>query len=85
MGMQQLIRPGGMGDFQMMFQAKGAKGPKRIEAAELWGLEASPEADALLDGLSPPRLTSEHVPLLEASYPHLAQTYEYLWPRGEAT
>ena len=56
-----------------------------IQAAELWGLEASPEVDALLDGLSPPRLTSEHVPLLEASYPHLAQTYEYLWPRDEAT
>ncbi len=77
MGMRQLIRPGGMGDFQVMFQAKG------VAAAELWGLSPSPEAAVLMDGLDAPKLTARHAQLLGASYPHLAQSFEYLWPGSE--
>ena len=79
MGMQQLIRPGGMGDFQVMFQAKG------VEPDSLWGLSTSPEIGPLLAGVAPPRLTPEHSQLLGASYPHLAQSYEHLWPGGDTT
>ena len=77
MGMQQLIRLGGMGDFQVMFQAKG------VDPTDLWGLEPSQELEALLDDLVVPRLSPEHVPLLEGNYPHLAESYEYLWPDAE--
>ena len=43
MGMQQLVRPGGMGDFQVMVQAKG------LATIDLWGLSKSQELAALLD------------------------------------
>ena len=79
MGMQQLVRPSSMGDFQVMFQTKG------VGRARLWGLWPSPELDALLATVTPPQLTPEHKHLLGASYPHLAQSYEYLWPGGDAT
>ncbi len=77
MGMQQLIRPGGMGDFQVMFQAKG------VEPADLWCLSPSAELETLAGQLAPPRLTPSHAQLLEASYPHLGQSYQHLWPGGE--
>ena len=72
MGMQQLIRQGGMGDFQALFQAKG------VEQADLWGLRPSPELDALVDSLPMPRLTAAHVPLMSAAYPHAAMGFEHL-------
>ena len=74
MGMQQLVRPGGMGDFQVMVQAK------RVTTIEPWGFYKSMDLDALLDPLAPPRLTPQHTDILTASYPHLAQSYEHLWP-----
>ena len=74
MGMQQLVRPGGMGDFQVMVQAKG------VAPTSLWGLQPHGELDSLLETLPEPRLTGRHMPLLEASHPHSAQSFEHLWP-----
>ena len=79
MGMQQIIRPGQMGDFQVMFQAKS------VEPTELWGLSAMAEVDALVERVAPPRLTMQHTQLLNASYPYLGQNYGHLWPAGETT
>ena len=80
MGMQRLVQPGGMGDFQVMLQAKGV-GP-----TDLWALSSTeaPEMEALFNRLAPPRLTPRHTDLLGASYPHLAQTYDRLWPGVDA-
>lgn len=63
MGMLQLIRPDGMGDFKVLIQGKDA--PDNA----LWALEPSPEASDLLQRQDPPLLTDRHVPLMQGSYP----------------
>ena len=63
MGMLQLIRPNGMGDFKVLVQAKD------VPDASLWGLEPSIELDNLAKRLEPPLLTDRHVPLLQGRYP----------------
>ena len=62
-GMLQLIRPGGMGDFKVLIQAKNAP------PATLWSLQPSNELASLTQKLNPPLLTDRHVPLLQARYP----------------
>ena len=74
MGMQQLVQPGGMGDFRVLAQAKG------VECSPLWGLQRSAEAESTVESLLPPRLTPLHMPLLQARYPHQAWSWEHLWP-----
>ena len=63
MGMLQLIRPGGMGDFKVLVQGKDAPD------AQLWGLEPSIELEKLSKCLNPPLLTDRHMPLLQGRYP----------------
>ncbi len=63
MGMLQLIRPGGMGDFKVLVQGKGDQN------ASLWGLDPSAELADLMHQLDPPLLTNRHVPLLQGRYP----------------
>ena len=63
MGMLQLIRPGGMGDFKVLIQAKNAP------PSTLWSLQPSDELASLTQELNPPLLTDRHVPLLQARYP----------------
>ena len=62
MGMLQLIRPGGMGDFKVLIQAKNAP------PTTLWSLQRSDELARLTQELNPPLLTDRHVPLLQARY-----------------
>ena len=63
MGMLQLIRPGGMGDFNVLVQARD------VPDARLWGLQPSRELEELAQRLDPPLLTDRHVPLLQGRYP----------------
>lgn len=49
-----------------------------MEPPSLWGCRPSPELGALVDGLPLPTLTSQHMPLLEGRYPHLAFRWEEL-------
>ncbi len=63
MGMLQLIRPVGMGDFKVLVQAKD------VPDAPLWGVQPSAELGSLAQLLDPPLLTDRHVPLLQGRYP----------------
>ena len=63
MGMLQLIRPEGMGDFKVLIQGKN------VPEAPPWGLQPSSELAGLAQRLEPPLLTDRHVPLLQARYP----------------
>lgn len=62
-GMLDLVRPGGLGGFKALVQSKGAAAPN------IWGLEPSPEAQALAGELPVPLLTSRHLRWLEGRYP----------------
>ncbi len=70
MGMLDIARPGGMGDFRVLVQAKGVGRP------ELWGFLPSKAAGAVLEGLPAPLRSPAHVPLMEGAYPHLGMDWE---------
>ena len=70
MGMMDLIRLGGMGEFKVLVQGKNAPD------TSLWGVEASTELEGLLQELPVPLLTSLHMPLLQGRYPHAAVDFE---------
>lgn len=72
LGMMDIIRPGGMGEFKVMAAGKGVGSPS------LWGFERSPELEGLLEELPVPLLTPRHMPLLEGRYPHRAIDWEEL-------
>ncbi|MSQ11432.1 MAG: SAM-dependent methyltransferase [Dehalococcoidia bacterium] len=71
MGMLELVRPEGMGNFKVLAQGKG------LGAAQLSGFhESNPVREQLAahaGELPVPLLTPEHAPLLAARYPHAAQ------------
>lgn len=72
MGMLQLIRPGGMGDFKVLVQGKN------VPEIPLWGLQPSAGLAELVQQLNPPLLTDRHVPLLQGRYPFYgADTMEF--------
>lgn len=61
--MLELVWPEGMGDFQVLIQGKG------VYNVPLYGL--SPSSDKFLPGeMAVPLLNPEHIPLLQAKYPH---------------
>ena len=62
-GMLDLARPGGLGDFKVLAQAKG------VGRADLWGFSPSVEASALADRIPVPLLTPDHLSLLQGRYP----------------
>ncbi len=70
MGMLDIARPGGMGDFRVLAQAKGVGRP------DLWGILPSEAAAAVLEGLPAPLRSPTHVPLMEGAYPHLGMDWE---------
>jgi len=62
MGMLELARAGGLGDFKVLIQCKDApKGP-------LWGVEGGEEAARLVESLPVPLRTAHHVPLMEGRW-----------------
>ncbi len=69
MGMLDLIRPGGMGDFRVLVQQKAAP------AEPLWCQTPDQGLERILPLLPTPLLSELHVPLLAAKYPHLAQDW----------
>ena len=67
MGMLELGRAGGMGEFKVLVQSKG------IHRARLTGLEGGSSAwSRRLEELPLPLLGEEHLKLMEARYPHTA-------------
>ena len=82
MGMLELAKPGGMGDFRVLAQARGLE-----DAVELLGFsQASPLRNAapVERGLPPaPLLSSRHLDLMAGRYPHLAWEWEGMWPETE--
>ena len=73
-GMLDLVRPGGLGDFKVLTQGKNVGRPG------LWGLEHSPEATALVEGLPVPLLTGRHLYLPEGRYPGGETEFEAFGP-----
>ena len=75
MGILEIMRPGGMGDFKVSCQGKGVGGLR------VWGFDASnPEAE--LWEMPVPTLESHHMPLFEGRYPHSDIEWGELWPLG---
>lgn len=62
-GMQELVKPGGLGDFVVLAQGKNVGRPA------LWGFEQSPEASELAGALPPPTLTGRHLNLRGEMWP----------------
>ena len=79
MGMLELAKPGGMGDFRVLAQARGLE-----RGFELLGFSPdSPLRGGAFaeSGLSPaPLLSTEHLDLMAGRYPHLAWEWEAMWP-----
>ena len=69
MGMLDIARPGGMGDFRVLVQGKGVGRP------DLWGLLPSEAARTVVEGLPAPLRSPAHVPLMEGAYPHLGMDW----------
>lgn len=76
MGILELARPGGLGEFKVLVQSKNVDGPA------ITGIQgASTQWIERLASLPLPLLDTDHLSLMEASYPHTAQGWEEGWPR----
>ncbi len=71
MGMLDLARAGGLGDFKVLVQGKN------IGAPSLWGIDGSDDAASILDCLPLPLRSEHHIPLLEGRYAHAGQDWSY--------
>jgi SAM-dependent MidA family methyltransferase len=78
MGMEELLRPQGLGGFRVLAQGRG------VGSSRLWGFwPDNPRRQELLErisGMEPPLRGPEHAPLLEGRYPHQALAGEVLGP-----
>ena len=71
MGMLELARHGGMGEFKVLVQSKG------VDDATITGLSgASPTWNKRLEELPLPLLDEGHLALMEARYPHTGWRWE---------
>ena len=74
MAVRDLVKPGGLGAFRVLLQAKDAP------VAGLACVDGSPSEEEAwrrrLESLPVPMLTPEHLDLLAARYPHQAGTQE---------
>ena len=75
MGLRELVKPDGLGDFKVFVQEKGTG----VTAAE----QLRPP-DELLEKLELPLLSSRHMPLMEGRYPHTAWEVPTLWDESQA-
>jgi SAM-dependent MidA family methyltransferase len=79
MAMLELVRPGEMGEFKVLAQAKGLD-----ERVDLLGFTPdSPLKQSLGPGMrlpEAPLLSREHLDIMGARYPHLSMEWEALWP-----
>ena len=76
-GILDLARPGGLGDFKVLAQAKGVGSPS------LWGLKPTAEVAAMVEQIPVPLLTPQHLSLLEGRYPASERQFEGIWPFGD--
>ena len=75
MGMLELARAGGMGEFKVLVQSKGLNRP------EVTGTHgATEEWKERLGSLPLPLLDADHLSLMLAKYPHGTPSWENLWP-----
>lgn len=72
-GMRELAKPGGLGDFKVLAQGKNVGDP------ELWGFHASAKAADLTERLSTPVPTAEHLDLLTGRFPPAKTEFEIAW------
>ena len=82
MGMLDLVKAGGMGDFKVLAQAKGLRQGVALAGFSPGGALSGRERTA---GELPPTplLSSEHLDLMAGRYPHLSWEWEDLWPFGQ--
>ena len=77
-GMRELAKPGGLGDFKVIAQGKNADNP------QLWGFHPSERAMGLVAQMPLPLPTPEHLDLLAGRYPaaevEFEMTWDSLWP-----
>ena len=82
MGMRQLVRPGGLGDFKVMALGKG------VESPDLWGFQATGAPAALLERMPSPVPTAWHTDLLAGRYPsgdvEVEIPWDALWPDDDS-
>ena len=72
-GMRELAKPGGLGDFKVLAQRKNAGKP------ELWGFHASSKATDLTERIPTPSPTAEHLDLLTGRFPPAESEFEMAW------
>ena len=77
-GMRELTKPGGLGDFKIMAQGKNVGKP------ELWGFYPSEQAQDAATQMPTPVPAAEHLDLLAGRYPaaevELEIAWDALWP-----
>ena len=71
MSLNELVKPGGLGDFKVLIQEK-ASGIDKLEALKLGDLD--------LSGVKAPLLGDDHMPLMGGAYPHQSWDMSELWP-----
>ena len=73
MGLRELAKPGGLGDFKVMAQGKN------VGQLDLWGFHRSGEPAALAERMPSPLPTHEHLDLLAGRYPMAEAEFEIAW------
>ena len=73
MGLRELVKPGGMGDFKVMVHGKNVGQP------ELWGYSRSDEPGAIVRGMPAPVPTADHINLAAGRYPATEVEFEMAW------
>ena len=74
-GMRELAKPDGLGDFKVMAHGK------KVESPELWGFHLLGSSLDLLERLPPIVPTAEHLDLLTGRYPQQDIEIEVPWER----
>ncbi len=74
-GMRELAKPGGLGDFKVMAHGKNVGNP------ELWGFRPSEQALELATRMPLPLPAQEHINLPEGRYPSADAEFEMSWDR----
>ena len=72
-GMRELAKPSGLGDFKVMVQGKNVGKP------ELWGFSPSEQARDMAAQIPPPIPTPDHLDLLAGRYPAAEVEFEMSW------
>ena len=72
-GMRELAKPGGLGDFKVMALGMNVGKP------DLWGIHPSVQVAELAEKMPPPLHTPEHIDLLAGRYRETGAEFEVAW------